>query len=44
MLGQACLLRFGVSLAIAISTLSAAGQDTLVDPAAKSLQDWDFSQ
>jgi hypothetical protein len=35
MLGKACLLGFGVSLEIAISTLSAAAQDTAVDQATK---------
>ena len=32
----ACLLRFGVSLALLISTFSVAAQDTPVNPAAKA--------
>jgi hypothetical protein len=35
MFGRVCLLRFGASLAIAISTISVAAQDTPVDPAAR---------
>jgi hypothetical protein len=36
MLGKACILGFGVSLAIAVSTLSAAAQDTPVDATTKA--------
>jgi hypothetical protein len=36
MSGRACLLCFSVSIAVAISTLSVAAQDTPVEPAAKA--------
>jgi HAMP domain-containing protein len=36
MFGSACLLRFAVSLTIAISKLSIAAQDTPVDQTAKA--------